>query len=626
LRVRRQTDLFRKRKVLLIFIILLCWAGGFTYFFRDILFWEKTTIQEGTAAQRSEFERIKNEKRLELAQRLRAVMDNEQNVTAQQEIATGGAASEVTPEEVGGGAVEKEIIAGWTSIFDPWGRQVTRFRSAATAAGWVAIPSRASLAGNNWVFSADFGREAQLANGLWSPGDSVGLWLTASGNTPSGASLIAWKENVPVNWISIESQRKKNEVILAPIHAQPPFIVCSIPRDINEIGVLVQNNSVVGWTFGQWLTNGFLWNGQPGTELTPQISVQSFYNDTFSGGREEKFASALALEETGRAEERLQGFIDGFHLEPKLNLVDTPYYLHPDEIIKQIRILASQLIHSGKGASVAESLDAETLRNIGDISLFMDIIPAITATRGYEAAILDIETAGRAIVDSLQINVPALNDLHATLYQEWLQSLVTVGAVDEGEQVFEKAKTFYPEDPYLHLLGVELEILAGNWQRAEELLYSREYPPFLQDRFQLLAKRISEMKGEQGKIVVRFQAGSSRVPVAAAINEILYQDFIVDTGASLVTIPSATAEALRMAVVAGVHGGQQMVSTAGGAVAADEVLIDALEIDGWIEYNVRALVMDIPGQPGVGLLGLNYLSRFKMDLNTSDGVLLLSPK
>jgi len=628
LRVRRQTDRFRKRKGLLILFIFICWSGSFIFFFRDILFLEEKTNQGIADAQRLEFERSTDERRHELVQRLRSAMTKEQNLSDQQriDVADSGTASEATLDDSEGEAVEKEIIAGWTSIFDPWSRQVTRFRSTATAAGWVAIPSRASLAGNKWVFSADFGRETQLANGIWSAGNSVGLWLAASSENPSGASLVAWDNNVPVSWISIETQRSQSDVTLTPVNTQPPFVVCSISPDLNEIGVFVQNDSVVGWTFGKWLNNGFLWNGQPGAVLTPQITVQSFYDDTFSGGREEKFASTLALEETGKEVERLQGFIDGFRLQPKLNLVDTPYYLHPDEIAKQIRILASQLIHSGKGATVAESLDPEMLQIIGDIGLFMDIIPAITATRGYEAAIHDIETTGRSIVDYLRIDVPALNNLHVTLYQEWLQSLVTVGAVAEGEQVLAKAKAYYPEDPYLHLLAVELELLRGNWEEAEALLYSRDYPSFLQDRFQLLSKRISEMKGEQGKIVVYFQTGSSRVPVVATVNEAVYQDFLVDTGATTVTIPSSTAGTLQLTAVAGVHGGQRMVATAGGPVATSEVIIDSLQIGGWTEYNVRALVLDIPDQPGVGLLGLNYLSRFQMDLNTRDGVLQLRPK
>nr|MBF0222710.1 hypothetical protein [Desulfobulbaceae bacterium] len=509
LRLRRQTDIFQKRKIVMVLFVLICWVGGFTFFFRDILFWEKGNTQELTDAERQELERDKNEKRRDLAERLKAVMSKD-DLAAQQGGGTTAEAGAASQSEVVNTPTEKEIIAGWTSIFDPWSRQVTRFRSAATASGWIAIPSRAALAGNKWVFHADYGRETQFEKGLWSVGDGVGLWLQSPSETQTAAQLVAWNPNAPVDWISIESQRQQGQVSLASVSQQPPFILCSMSPEIDEIGVLVQGDSIVGWTFGQWLNNSYLWDGQPGAQLTPQVTIQSFYNDTFRGGREEKFASALALGETGNAVGRLQAFVDGFRMEPKLRLVDTPYYLHPDEIAKQVRIISSQLIHGGKGAVVSATLDSDILLTIGDISLFMDIIPALTASSGYETAIREIETTGRMIVEQINLNVPALNDLHVTLYQDWLQSLVTVGAVGDGGPVFEKAKAYYPDDPYIHLLGVELDLLVNNWQKAEERLYARNYPPAYQDRFQLLAKRISELKGEEGKIVIRFAAGSTQ--------------------------------------------------------------------------------------------------------------------
>ena len=154
----------------------------------------------------------------------------------------------------------------------------------------------------------------------------------------------------------------------------------------------------------------------------------------------------------------------------------------------------------------------------------------------------------------------------------------------------------------------------------------RNYPAELQDRFSLLALRISEMKGQEEEIVVRFPSRSSRIIVTAVVNETSYQEFLVDTGASLVTIPSSAAEALGLDVVEGYHGGKRSVSTAGGVVMAHEVIIDAIEINGWIEYDVRALVLDMPDQPGLGLLGLNYLGRFQVDLKPEEGMMRLKPR
>jgi predicted aspartyl protease len=36
--------------------------------------------------------------------------------------------------------------------------------------------------------------------------------------------------------------------------------------------------------------------------------------------------------------------------------------------------------------------------------------------------------------------------------------------------------------------------------------------------------------------------------------------------------------------------------------------------------------MDLPEHPGIGLLGMNYLNRFKMEVNADDGILTLVPR
>ena len=54
-------------------------------------------------------------------------------------------------------------------------------------------------------------------------------------------------------------------------------------------------------------------------------------------------------------------------------------------------------------------------------------------------------------------------------------------------------------------------------------------------------------------------------------------------------------------------------------------VIDAIEA-GKDDDRVKALVLDLPNQSEWGLLGMNYLRRFRMDINTDNGVLLLEPR
>ena len=140
----------------------------------------------------------------------------------------------------------------------------------------------------------------------------------------------------------------------------------------------------------------------------------------------------------------------------------------------------------------------------------------------------------------------------------------------------------------------------------------------------LLADRISDVKGQENKIVIRFPPGSSEIKVEANINDDVNHEFVVDTGASFVTVPYETVEALGLKDKMSRH--QQEVQTAGGPVNANAVILSSIELQGWVVYDVKALVMDLPNRSGLGLLGLNFLNSFRVDLQTEAGILTLEPK
>jgi len=132
------------------------------------------------------------------------------------------------------------------------------------------------------------------------------------------------------------------------------------------------------------------------------------------------------------------------------------------------------------------------------------------------------------------------------------------------------------------------------------------------------------MKSQEGKIVLRFRPGSRTVPVMAGLGDIMTQRFLIDTGASIVTVPAETAR--RLGIDLSNNLPRRLFYSATGVQNAIEVTLPSIELNGWMVENVTALVVDLPGQPGVGLLGMNYLSNFRMDLNTDDGILMLAPR
>lgn len=522
---------------------------------------------------------------------------------------------------------KKDLVAGWVTITDPWDREVTKFRAAMAGDGWLALPARACLAGKTWEFVPDSGRKGTISGGLWVYGDSVGLWRTeTNAAAEKGQELGSWNEKEPLAWSSLESDLEYPFVMLKPGRPDGFFIASPLPDFIREIGIFTQNGTIVGWSFGDWLEKGYMWKGLDVHELTARTFVSSFYNITFANGREEKFAMASSMPEDHGGIHQLASFIDGFRLAPKLAVEDTPFYVLPEEVTGKMHTIVTTLLQRGDERKIITMLDTQALKSIGDIRLVMDVVTAIKSVNGYEAAIGEIEDSGLFIMGRQGGSVPAFSKLHAELYQEWLQSLVSAGSVERGLQAYDSARAYFPDDPSIHLLGVELHILNGDWEEAERLLYVRDYPPRLQDRFSLLALRISEMKGQDEQIVIRFPDRSSRIVVTAVINETRFQDFLVDTGASMVTIPSSAAETLGLETLEGYRGESRSVATAGGVVTAREVIIHALEIDGWTEYDVRALVLDMPDQPGLGLLGLNYLGRFQVDLEPDEGTLKLTPR
>lgn len=624
MQLQRHSDLFLTRKLTIILAMFLLWLLAFGWMSRESLFprMEVTTL---TAEQRQLLKDKSLAKRKEMSAKLQAVLDEaekqgppvalpaEPPVVAEQTITSPPAAI---------------LSAGWVSVVDPWGHQVTKTRAAVLGDGWLALPMRAMYAGYKWIFYRDGGAEAELARGIWRSGEAVGLWqLATRTSSAEGLPLAPWSTGSPLHWMSLDSGHELVDLHLAPGRRQGDFVVCSPPEGIKENGVFLQGASIVGWSFGPWLSDVYLWAGSSAAGLLPMTDVRAFYAATFANGREEKFAGALAIPGDHADLERLTALVEGFAVQPKLTLADTPEYLRSTAIVAWLRQLSTKLLRGGHGAQLVEILTDPLLLEIGDLSLLMDLIPEFTASKGFEAAIQKIEGVGRQLVEKGGANVPMVNEVHLKLYQDWLQSLVTAQAVNEVTRVLNTAKAYYPNDPFIHLLAVELALLNNDWQEAERLLALMEYPAQYQDRYELLRHRISEMKGDVGTIVIRFPPGGTRILMAAGLNQAIRQEFIVDTGASMLTIPSSTAVSLDLQVVqGGHHGGKRSVSTAGGLVEAYEVVIESVEVEGWVEHNVSALVMDIPDQPGIGLLGLNYLNRFKMDLNNNEGKLTLRPK
>lgn len=127
------------------------------------------------------------------------------------------------------------------------------------------------------------------------------------------------------------------------------------------------------------------------------------------------------------------------------------------------------------------------------------------------------------------------------------------------------------------------------------------------------------------------QGGPVSVPLIRAGNAFLVRAlldgrrealFVVDTGASYTTISSGLAQALGISLDAGSP--MVTIATVSGIIRAPVASVESIQVGGAEARDVLVAVLDLPGSPQVaGLLGNTFLSRFHVQLDPVQGVLML---
>jgi clan AA aspartic protease (TIGR02281 family) len=517
-----------------------------------------------------------------------------------------------------------QIIVGNVSIMNRNGNIITIIPAPVINGAWLALPARACIGGNKWFFKAGNDEAIGIEGGLWGRGDSIGFWRLSGEKKYQGPAFDTWQQDKPVVLFSIETGSLSDPMILPSSGTRGAFTYCPLPTPL-EPGVFLQNGKVVGWSFGELLDGAFMWNRGPNPDLLYENYVEDFYNETFAGGREEYFSLALAMgDDSSSPQMQLQMFTEGFWFSPKLSPEDTPRYLRPETVYPYITKLVGYMMSRKSYSSIATLAEEPLLVEVGSIEILTHVIRAIRESYGTEGALNFTEGPGTDIEQTIDGDKTALDELHLELYLGWIKMLIDNRDIVKGWQVYNKARNHFSEAPELHMLAVELALASEDWAEAERLLYQKKYPPALRETKMLLGKRVSTMKGRENKLIVRFQSGSREIPVTATVNDKFDNDFLIDTGASFVTIPYSTVEALGLEGEISPH--QQEVNTAGGTITANFVILSSIELQGWAVSSVKALIVDLPNRPGLGLLGLNYLNRFRLDLQADEGILTLEPQ
>ena len=516
------------------------------------------------------------------------------------------------------------LPVGLVQIRDIAGNLISEIFVPLCGGGWVALPTRVVLGGYQWMLQVSSGNPYEIQGGIIGDQDKIGLWRIPDNQSLESPDLYPWSPGKPLTWLALRSQDPPEPIEIEVISRQENFITASIPGGPIESGAFIQDDRVVGWTFGDPIDAAFLWTGDEGRSLKAEIRVDDYYRLTFGNSREEEIVLALGLGDDYSTLDRLEAFARAFRFDTKLSADQTPDHLKPEAVVSQLRLLLARAVQEGFAVQAASFFDAEVLARADDVSLLSDVVILTAESYGFEEAINLTENVIENGQPKSDREKTQLTELHSGLYQNWLNALLEGGNIQKGWQAYERGRRQLPDDLKIYLFGVKLALAEDDWMTAEELLTAKDYPAALRDQVSGLQKQISELKGQQGKIAIRFVPGSRLIPVTASLNRGTPQDFIVDTGASMVTIPYSTAADLGIIIT--VRNPRRKVFTAGGVVYAPEVVLASITLEGFETNNVKALVMDLPDRPDLGLLGLNYLSRFGMDLNTNEGVLLLTPK
>ena len=156
---------------------------------------------------------------------------------------------------------------------------------------------------------------------------------------------------------------------------------------------------------------------------------------------------------------------------------------------------------------------------------------------------------------------------------------------------------------------------------AGDLLSAREYPQPFRARALDLKKFLMQQQEEQETIIIHFNPREKHIQVDAYVNENHLMKFIIDTGASTSSIPPSAVDALGINITENTP--KTTVGVAGGVGITYIIRLRSVEIEGYRVNNVKALIIDLPSYPNYGLLGLDFLNHFNMEIDNERGILKL---
>lgn len=381
--------------------------------------------------------------------------------------------------------------------------------------------------------------------------------------------------------------------------------------------IIVQNNELVGWVFPTSQKNSaYLWLGEESAFPSDEPSIKPpicflLFSDK----------ATLSEKVNSLSNKLLRQYFVNLTQFIKKNDTKNIHYIDRESIL--IDTFCSRLSEIGAARDIADDISPEIVSAMKNKNILKSFAWANVSIYGYGRAIGLLNDVLGLNKKSGEFDAEIFSTI-SILYVNWIESLLSVGEDKNAMSVYNLAVKSLHKNQEITLLGAEIYLKFGDWEKAQSIIDAKKFDKQFLSTLERLKKIISDMKSSKNKIVIKFEANpTNSIFLDAMLNDRVGQKFIVDTGASIVSIPSETAKALNIKTSTSK---EKTISTASGTFKTKELTLDSITINGRRVYDVQAVIIDLPDDKGIGLLGMSFLNRFHLELNNSSGELLLTPK
>ena len=173
--------------------------------------------------------------------------------------------------------------------------------------------------------------------------------------------------------------------------------------------------------------------------------------------------------------------------------------------------------------------------------------------------------------------------------------------------------------PY-HVVHGKLLYRQNRYAEAlSSLNFATQLDPNLRNELQDLMDAARQRLNAVGQIVIPLQKSGNSIMVDVSVNNVPMR-FILDTGASLTVLSEKAANDIGLSTS---NSEFAVLHTANGVVRAPIVQIERISLGEAVATNLKVAILNNMG-PVQGLLGLNFLHQFDIDIDHSVGEMILS--